>query len=597
MRQFSSSSSIALGRRRVFISYSHRDIDLKIVLLQSIRQFEFEGVVESWDDTKLIPGSVLDDSIFDSLDKAHIALLLLTKEYFQSSYCMREGDRALWLLKEERTIPVPIVLTKCDWRASPFSSLVVLPPDGKPLANASGKISGARLTQLVEGLRVTFTNSAQRSRYGATLSARTTISSARATPPPNPPTTKLLTPSSSTYAPPTLRAVRLSRIRPSKLEMILDGGDVPTTSLEQATTEWLLRLFSQSLAITEQNAWVDFDPLGRTNPLPDVLEQTELGDALLRCDYTLKIFTASLLHPDTPSGSLYWNSVINRTRQMPAADDLPLVGYHRVTISPKVALVYEAPEKYLSRESDENTSTLHKWLTDPEMAAAYIVESSLQISAETPEAELYALDSDLSTSIPRQKAQDLLGASQEAFDQFIHPILDYELNHGRHFAVARQMYSAMILAAWMKKAAKTNSFMSHELGTLMDSNLPRNKVMSYSSMSPLDSPTGLRTPSNVIAPESPRHHAPSAGMQLRHDYYQKYLRSLRAGLFRVARPASSSIQDPTSAIAAGADVMYRIYTAGAIRLALKFRDISCDISRPNYLPPYASTISAVLNAE
>lgn len=123
---------------RAFISYSHKDDDLRERLRAHLSQLERDELVEAWDDRAIPAGDQWADEIDQRLEQADIILLLVSADFIRSDYCYKkEMSRALerHAAKDDRAIVIPVILRACDWQSAPFAKLQALPRDGRPLAD------------------------------------------------------------------------------------------------------------------------------------------------------------------------------------------------------------------------------------------------------------------------------------------------------------------------------------------------------------------------------------------------------------------------------------------------------------------------------
>lgn len=122
---------------RVFISYSHKDDDLRDRLRAHLSLLERDGLVEAWDDRAILAGDEWADEIDQRLELADIILLLVSADFIRSEYCYgKEMTHALerHAAKDDRAVVIPVILRACDWQSAPFAKLQSLPRDGKPLS-------------------------------------------------------------------------------------------------------------------------------------------------------------------------------------------------------------------------------------------------------------------------------------------------------------------------------------------------------------------------------------------------------------------------------------------------------------------------------
>ena len=121
---------------RIFISYSHKDEELKRELLTHLAELERQGIVTPWSDEQIRPGEELDSAIQNELERADIILLLVSSDFLASTYCREvETVKALEQRKTRGSITIPVILRPCDWQRAPFGKLKALPKDGKPVVH------------------------------------------------------------------------------------------------------------------------------------------------------------------------------------------------------------------------------------------------------------------------------------------------------------------------------------------------------------------------------------------------------------------------------------------------------------------------------
>jgi len=119
----------------VFISYSHKDEDLKNQLLEHLSALRREGKIRPWHDRYIEAGAEWESEIEQQLESAEIILLLITPDFIYSEYCFdKEMQRAMERHNQGTARVIPIMVRPCDWQETPFSKLQVLPKDAKPIS-------------------------------------------------------------------------------------------------------------------------------------------------------------------------------------------------------------------------------------------------------------------------------------------------------------------------------------------------------------------------------------------------------------------------------------------------------------------------------
>jgi hypothetical protein len=110
----------ALARRRVFVSYSHRDAEWLQQLHAHLRPFERAGLIDSWDDKRLHPGDAWEEQIGQALASARVAVLLVSPHFLASDFIMdRELPILLNAAQRGETTLLPVVLSPCRYSAIP----------------------------------------------------------------------------------------------------------------------------------------------------------------------------------------------------------------------------------------------------------------------------------------------------------------------------------------------------------------------------------------------------------------------------------------------------------------------------------------------
>ena len=118
----------------VFISYSHKDEDLRQELDAHLKMLERQGYISAWHDRKIVPGAEWDHEISTNLEKADLILLLVSANCLNSDYCWNiEIDRAIQRHEEADAVVVPIILKPVDWAEAPFSKLQAMPKNAQPV--------------------------------------------------------------------------------------------------------------------------------------------------------------------------------------------------------------------------------------------------------------------------------------------------------------------------------------------------------------------------------------------------------------------------------------------------------------------------------
>ena len=142
----------------VFVSYSHQDAGyLKDdSLLGYLSGLKKEGV-EFWSDKALLSGDRWDPEIQTRIREAHIALVLVSQMFLNSSYCTEvEITGFLEQRRQAGLIIIPIILSACDWQRHEWLTSTQFLPTGDETVEEHYTDSGRRkklFNQILNDLR------------------------------------------------------------------------------------------------------------------------------------------------------------------------------------------------------------------------------------------------------------------------------------------------------------------------------------------------------------------------------------------------------------------------------------------------------------
>ncbi len=111
---FSHRDGVNARRPTVFISYSHADQDCLQRLQVHLRPLERENQIELWDDTRIDAGAKWQEQIEQALDRAAIAVLLVSADFLASDFVIRNELPPLLRAAEVKgTTILPVILKHC----------------------------------------------------------------------------------------------------------------------------------------------------------------------------------------------------------------------------------------------------------------------------------------------------------------------------------------------------------------------------------------------------------------------------------------------------------------------------------------------------
>jgi TIR domain-containing protein len=98
--------------QHVFISYSHKDIDLVISLKRHFKPFEKK--ILFWDDSKIKPGNLWKEEIKTAINKSTVAILMVSADFLASDFIItNELPKLLEAAKERGKSILIIFLSPC----------------------------------------------------------------------------------------------------------------------------------------------------------------------------------------------------------------------------------------------------------------------------------------------------------------------------------------------------------------------------------------------------------------------------------------------------------------------------------------------------
>jgi TIR domain len=134
MMETTISSMKSLGTLGVFLSYSHKDSDLKDELETHLSTMKRHGVIETWHDRRIVAGEKWADQIDQHLNAAQIILLLISPDFVASDYCYgKEMARAHERNAKGEAQVIPVILRPGEYRGASFLEYQCLPEGGKPV--------------------------------------------------------------------------------------------------------------------------------------------------------------------------------------------------------------------------------------------------------------------------------------------------------------------------------------------------------------------------------------------------------------------------------------------------------------------------------
>ncbi len=300
------------------------------------------------------------------------------------------------------------------------------------------------------------------------------------------------------YTPAYLKGIVIHPNEPLKFDFIIDKGDqfvrhpgslgvdqtfrhpersegslIEQQSKKKEYTK-LVKYFLASLAIPDDDQWVNLSPYEKDRIIKDDFGKTEMGRDLLAQDYMLKQITASLIYPENNLGKEFWRKVYAQAQKQYGTSNIPVNTFNKVWILPDDALIYEKgntayvlknhlrvmlEEDYLSLQKhsaiitqrqpgDMFMSELKR--TCPQAGCEHLRVSGMRTQASKPSDVKASQGNNFSAS------RTTHALASKIVREIVLPELQREVNEGANFAPLRQIYSGMLLATWFKRTLKTS---------------------------------------------------------------------------------------------------------------------------------------------
>lgn len=123
-------------RAKIFISYSHKDLKWLKQLKPHLKYFEQLGIIDLWDDTKIVPGAAWKEEIEMAVNTAKIALLLVSADFLTSDFITsHELPPLLTSSRRKGTIIIPVIVRHCLFSESNLSQFQSFNNPSNPLSD------------------------------------------------------------------------------------------------------------------------------------------------------------------------------------------------------------------------------------------------------------------------------------------------------------------------------------------------------------------------------------------------------------------------------------------------------------------------------
>jgi hypothetical protein len=265
-------------------------------------------------------------------------------------------------------------------------------------------------------------------------------------------------PLSNSYTLPILKGLKLDPANPLRIEFIIDTADNRQVGPNEASK--LIRYFLAGLTIPEDDLWVNLSVYEQDRIVPPQLGETDLGKDLLSQDYILKQLMASVIYPESDTGKNYWAKTYQEVLKSFGTTSLPVDTFNKVWIIPDKAELSERKnfvfitQANLKAVMEEDLLALEKSVRSVEPVKPVVgLESSNRPNGLNRHNRLNKQNWPTAAKVNKIASQ--------VMREIILPKVNIDVNQGRNFAMLRQIYHSLVLAAWFKKKLKESFYKNY----------------------------------------------------------------------------------------------------------------------------------------
>jgi hypothetical protein len=133
---------------KLIISYSHLDAEFIDAFKKHMTPLRDNKLITIWSDREIIPGQDFQETIDNQLESADIICLFLSANFFDSTACKNERDKAFDLINSDGIRVIPIIIKHCAWLDDKkISKRIALPKDGTPVETSQNDKSWQEVYQ------------------------------------------------------------------------------------------------------------------------------------------------------------------------------------------------------------------------------------------------------------------------------------------------------------------------------------------------------------------------------------------------------------------------------------------------------------------
>jgi len=118
--------------KKIFISYSHEDLEYKDLLLKQLTVLKLEGYCDLWEDSRIEIGKDWEQDIQKAIEQADIAILMVSAGFLTSEFIRSKEVLPVLKRREMEGLKVlPLFVKPCPWKQVKWLSGIEGFPSGK----------------------------------------------------------------------------------------------------------------------------------------------------------------------------------------------------------------------------------------------------------------------------------------------------------------------------------------------------------------------------------------------------------------------------------------------------------------------------------
>ncbi len=128
-----------MSKPTVFISYSHKDEAWKDRLVNHLGVLQQEGLLDIWEDRRIVAGDDWYPEIQTAIDTASVAILMVSADFLTSKFILsKEVPRLLERREKEGLRIFPVIFKPCPWQHVQWlARMLVRPKDGSAISGGN----------------------------------------------------------------------------------------------------------------------------------------------------------------------------------------------------------------------------------------------------------------------------------------------------------------------------------------------------------------------------------------------------------------------------------------------------------------------------